>query len=130
LRADSFSVRHFICNNFGLDASISYTSSTKTGQADSNDSNYALGGFYVREIYPNTLFEAGATFQYWLGSDAGISYNGVSINPFIGAECFINDHVALDGKFFIGDFGNDMTGATRTTDLNFLGGNLGAHIYL
>lgn len=130
LRADGFSIRRFVSNSFAFDASIDYINSTRSGQADSNTYDYALGGFYVREIFPNTLFEAGVTLQGWQGLDAGAYYNGVSINPFVGAECFINDHFALDGKIFLGDYGSEMEGATRSTDITFLDGNLGAHIYL
>lgn len=130
LRADGFSVRRFLNNSFGLDASLSYSGGTKTGQADSSGYNYALGGFYVKEIYPSTLLEIGASVQAWQGLDAGVYYNGLSFNPFIGGECFINDHVAVDGKVFLGVYGSEMMGAVRTTSLDVLSGNLGAHIYL
>lgn len=129
LRADGFSIRRFMNNNFALDVSAGYSSSTQSGQANSLNYDYALGGFFVREIYPNTLFEVGATLQGWHGFDAGAYYTGFSINPFIGAECFINDHFAIDGKVFLGDYGSEMMGTTRSTDISFLDGNLGAHLY-
>jgi hypothetical protein len=129
LRADTFSIRRFVNNNFGLDLSLSYAKSTESGLSDSNSYNYSLGGFYAREIFTNTLFEAGATLQGWQGSDAGDNYNGVGINPFIGGEVFINDHVSLDGKVFLGDYYCVMMGSTRVTRISALDGNLGAHIY-
>lgn len=130
LRATSFSIRRFLNNNIGFDLSAFYSSSTQTGQADSNISNLSLGGFYVREVYPNTLLEIGATLQNNQGSSAGVFFNRVGFNPFIGGEVFINDHVALDGKIFTGAYFSQMSAAgTRMTFFDFLTGNLGAHLY-
>ncbi|MFA6431235.1 MAG: hypothetical protein WCV91_02490 [Candidatus Margulisiibacteriota bacterium] len=129
LRADTFSIRRFVNNNFGVDLNAFYNGSTQSGQADSNLYSYALGGFYAREIYSNTLLEIGATLQGWQGSDAGANFNGLMLNPFVGAECFINDHFAIDGKIFLGAYGSAMQGAIRSTSISLLDGNLGAHIY-
>jgi len=130
LRADGFSIRKFVNNNIGLDLSANYDNSTQTGKSDTKNYDYSVGGFWVKEIYEKTFFEAGATLQGWQGNDnTGSFYNGLSINPFVGAECFINEHVSIDGKFFIGLYNSEMNGATRTTSLDFLSGNLGAHIY-
>lgn len=130
LRASSFSIRRFVTNNFGIDLGIDYLSRTlTTDPADSNRSNYSVGGFWVKEIFPNTLLEVGATLQGWQGSDAGTFFSALAINPFIGAECFINDHVSIDGKIFLGAYGSQIVGATRSTSLSILSGNLGAHIY-
>jgi len=130
LRASNFSIRHFVNNSFGLDIGVGYSSSTDTSApADSNASTYSLGGFYAKEIYQNTLFEVGATLQGWQGLYQGTYYNGLSINPFVGGECFINDHVSFDGKVFLGTYGSQMMGPVRTTSLDILSGNLGAHIY-
>jgi hypothetical protein len=101
-----------------------------TGQPDYSEYDYSLGCFLVREIYPNTLLEYGALLQGWQGNDSGSFYSGVGINPFIGGEVFINDHAALDGKIFLGAYSSEMWGGTRTTHLDVLTGNLGAHIYL
>jgi hypothetical protein len=131
LRATSFSVRRFVNNNFGIDISASYSGSTLTGQADSSAGSLALGGFWAREIYPNTLLEIGATVQDTQGSNAGDFTNRLGINPFIGGEVFVNDHLALDGKLFIGSYLSQMAASgIRRTYLEILTGNLGAHIYL
>jgi len=131
LRADSFSVRRFINNSFACEVGGYYANSSKTGQADSNQISAFLSGFYVREIYPNTLLEAGASLQNDQGNDAGVFFNSLSLNPFVGAEVFINDHVALDGKLFIGAYSSAMSpNSVRSTSFDLLTGNLGAHIYL
>jgi hypothetical protein len=130
LRADTLSVRRFVNNNFAVDVSAFYSTGTKTGQADSYQYDYALGGFYAKEIFTNTLLEIGATLQGWQGKDAGQYFNGLGINPFIGGECFINNHVSLDGKVFIGAYSHETMNGGRTTSLDVLTGNLGAHIYL
>lgn len=130
LRADGFSIRKFVNNNFGLDFCANYSGSTQTGATDTKSYDYSVGGFWVKEVFTNTFFEVGATLQGWQGNDiAGSYYNGLSINPFVGAECFINDHVAIDGKIFLGLYSSEMNGATRATGIDFLSGNLGAHIY-
>jgi hypothetical protein len=131
LRADSFSIRRFINNNWAVDLSGFYANSSKTGQADSNQITGALGAFYVKEIYPNTLLEVGATIQNDQGNAAGVFFNSLSLNPFIGGEAFINDHVSLDGKVLIGAYSSEMSPSNvRTTSFDVLTGNLGAHIYL
>ncbi|MFA4844299.1 MAG: hypothetical protein WC632_05035 [Candidatus Margulisiibacteriota bacterium] len=129
LRATSLSVRGFVNNNFGLDLSVFYSNSTQSGQADSNIDNLALGLFYVREVYPNTLLEIGTTVQDNQGSSAGVSFDRVAFNPFVGGEVFINDHVALDGKVFFATYLSQMSAGSRTTWLYFLNSNLGVHIY-
>lgn len=130
LRSSAFSYRKFINNNWGIDLSAAYNSGTQSGQADSNQIDYAAGAFWVKEIFPNVLFEAGATLQQWQGTAAGTYYNGLSINPFIGGECFINDHFAVDFKIFVFDYYSQMTGPVRSTGTSLFDGNLGAHIYL
>lgn len=130
LRGSSFSVRKFISNNFAVDASVDYSSSTQTGVADSNYYGYSVGGLFAKEVFQDVLLEAGATLQGWSGFSAGTSYTGFSINPFVGAECFINEHFSVDGKVFIGYYGSEMTGTSRWTGTSLLNGNLGAHIYL
>lgn len=130
LRADSLSIRRFISNNFALDLSLDYFAGTRTGQADNNNYDYALGGYWVKEVFKDVLFEAGATVEGWHGFDAGAYFNGVGFNPFVGAECFINEHFAVDGKIFITAYNSEMKGTARKTDTTSLSGNLGAHIYL
>jgi hypothetical protein len=130
LRATNFSVRYFVNNNLGLDLGGSYSNSSQTGQADSNMTTVSLGGFYVREVYPNTLLEIGATLQDDQGNSTGVFFGRLGFNPFIGGEVFINDHVSLDGKAFLGAYSSQMSASgTRATYLNILTGNLGAHIY-
>jgi len=129
VRANNLSFRHFVNNNFGFDIGADYSNATLTGLADSNNYNYALGGFWAKEIYKDVLLEIGATVQGWHGFDSGVYYNGVSINPFVGAECFINEHFAVDGKVFIPVYGSQMSGITRSTNTSLFSGNLGAHIY-
>jgi hypothetical protein len=131
LRADGFSVRHFVNNSFGFDIGANYYNSTESGLTDSNNYNYSIGGFWAKEVFKDILLEAGATLQGWNGYNAikDLNYNGFGINPFIGAECFINEHFSLDGKVFIAAYGSQMEGTDRTTDTNVLNGNLGAHIY-
>ena len=131
LRADNLSFRHFVNNSFGFDIGGNYFRSTQAGLTDSNNYNYSIGGFWVKEVYKDVLLEAGAALQGWHGYNAitDLNYNGVAINPFIGAECFINEHFAIDGKVFIAAYGSQMEGADRTTNTDLLGGNLGAHIY-
>jgi len=131
LRADSFSVRRFFNNSCAVDLGGFYANSAKTGQGDSNQISVFLSGFYVREIYPGTLLEAGAAIQNDQGSEAGVFFNSLSLNPFVGGEVFINDHVSLDGKVFFGAYSSAMSpGSIRTTSFDILTGNLGAHIYL
>ncbi|MFA5848215.1 MAG: hypothetical protein WC855_15100, partial [Thermodesulfovibrionales bacterium] len=79
---------------------------------------------------PNTLLEIGVNVLGWQGYDAGTFYSGLELDPFIGAECFINDHVGLDGKVFFGAYSSQMEAGSRSTALNVLTGELGAHIYL
>ena len=129
LRADSFSIRHFVNNNFAWDLGLGYDTSTKTGVSDSSEYVYSIGGYWVKEVYNNVLLESGVTLQGWSGIDAGAGFNGVGINPFIGGECFVNDHFAVDGKIFIAAYGSQMEGAVRQTSTSILDGNLGAHIY-
>jgi hypothetical protein len=131
LRAGSFSVRRFINNSCAVELGGYYANASKTGQADSNQISAFLSGFYAKEIYPNTLLEIGAAIQNDQGNEAGVFFNSLSLNPFIGGEVFINDHVALDGKLFIGAYSSAMSpGNVRTTSFDALTGNLGAHIYL
>ncbi len=129
LRADSLSVRRFITNNFAIDISGDYNSSTLTGTSDSHSINGSIGGLYVKEVLTNVLFETGVTFQGWTGTDAGADAYGFSVNPFVGGECFVNDHFGIDGKVFVGVYSNQMDAGTRMTTLDFFRGNLGAHIY-
>jgi hypothetical protein len=130
LQESGFSVRHFVNNNLGFDVAASYYGRTRTGQSDSNEYDYSLGCFMAREIFSNTLLEYGAMVQGWQGSDAGTFYSGLELDPFIGAECFINDHAALDGKVYFGAYSSDMEGGARATSLHLLTGSLNAHIYL
>ena len=131
IRANNLSFRHFVNNSFGFDIGANYYRSTQDGLTDSNNYNYAIGGFWVKEVFKDVLLEAGATLQGWNGYNAitDLNYNGIGINPFIGAECFINEHFSVDGKVFIAAYASQMEGADRTTNTDFLGGNLGAHIY-
>ena len=131
LRADTFSIRKFVNNNLGLDVFAGYGTSTKTGQTDASTLGYGVGGFYAKEIYQNVLLEAGASLHGWQGINGltGNYFDGFAIIPFIGAECFINDNVSFDGKVELGAYGSGMSAGTRSTSLNVLAGNLGAHIY-
>jgi len=130
LRASAFNVRKFINNNWAVDLSLDYWRGSQTGETNSNQINGSVGLFYVREIFASTLFEAGSTLQNWQGTDNGSYYSAVSFNPFIGIECFVSDHVAIDGKLFLGAYNSQMEGAVRKTNFYLLSGNLGAHIYL
>ncbi len=131
LRSDTFSIRKFVNNNLGVDLSFGYSSSTQTGQVDANVSGYALSGFYVKEVYPNVLLEAGAGLHGWQGINGttGNYFSGGAIVPFVGAESFINSHISLDGKIYLGAYGSGMMAGTRSTSFDILTGSLGAHIY-
>jgi len=129
LRGDSLSVRKFFNNSFAVDLSVDFSSSTQIGTSESNGFNGSIGGFYVKEVFTNTLFESGVTLQGWQGKAAGADLTGFSVNPFVGAECFINDHFAVDGKVFIGVYSNEFIDGVQDTTFDFFRGNLGAHIY-
>ncbi|MBN3033939.1 MAG: hypothetical protein JW873_07615 [Candidatus Saganbacteria bacterium] len=129
LRANYFTLRRYVSNNFGFEVIGGYSKTTREGQPDSDESNYGFGLFYCNEVHPGTLLQAGAAVQGWQGKDSGTAYTGLALNPFIGAEHFVTDHFAADFKVFPAAYSSQLYGGVRTTTVSLLSGSLGMHVY-
>ena len=129
VRNDTFDVRYFVNDSFGVHAGTSMDFYHPDAGNKSSSYTYDAGAFYSKEITDGLLFQAGLTGPYVTGKDEGVSFNQMTYNPYVGAEFLYKGRFGFDFKVIPVSYTTiSETGADAKAWAGGYG-SVGAHIY-
>ena len=129
LRNQTFDVRYFISDRIGVHAATSMQSLKPKGGSKTTEYSYTAGGFYSKEITDGVMFQTGLTVSYYTGKDAGVQYDEMSYNPYVGAEFVYKGRFGLDFKVIPVQYTTNNEKGGDYTVWSGGYGSFGAHIY-
>ncbi len=129
LRNDMFDVRYFISNSIGVHAGTAMYFIDPKDTSKSTEYDFNAGAFYSKEITDGLMYQAGLTMGYSTGKDAGVQYDVLSYNPYLGAEFIYKGRFGLDFKIIPVQYSTYNETGRDSSAWGGGYGSLGAHLY-